>query len=780
MKRTNKILRLVLAVAMLVSLFGFLPFDAMAAFENQEFLVSVFCLTDSSGSELAGGPYESQDNKLYLNAAITNQTLENKAVFVAIASYKSGVLCDISLNIFAAAAGETLSVSKESENTLSAKLLDDTNIKYKIFAWDAETFIPITTAKEYKDKDKIIFIGNSLTYFGGMVLDATQNTDSASLQNRFGDVGYFHQLAKQNGMEMEVTNWTWGNHGIDDSCGTSCAADRGHDGHNHEQDLINYSNLKYDYVVMQPTNRTCTTGDALKEQIAMVKNIFKTKSPNAAYFVLIPTTYYTSNTDVIKTFRNTFPTVQAETGVTILPWGKLVAELINGTAVVENATQTYNKNSFIISASKSDGYHPNQLTGYITTQYVFSTITGKNAAGESYAFCTDSSLHSSFSVSSYLSKYYKYDNISSAGNLKGDALTTYPEIFNSPTDMLGIQKLIDVYRKQELEIVEVGGSSGGEEPTEPEEPAEPERVKKSAIFLGNSLTYVGMTVLDGTQKGTDTDISKRFGDKGYFYQLANQNNIDMHVVNWTWGGHSLAHMLSNSCSADRGHDGHDHLAALQSRSDMKFDYIIYQPTNSYTKTKDALKADVALLKSVFGTQNPDAAYIMLMPTTYYTSTAADVVEFRKCFADVEDETGVQFVPWGNLVVDIIKGDVAVENAAQTYNKYSFMISGSSSDGYNPNQLAGYITAQYLYSALTGERAEGESYAFCTDTSVNSSFSLSSFLSTYYKYDYDKSDGTQKGDALTTYPEILSSPADMLGIQKLIDKYIEEKPYRSFK
>ena len=38
------------------------------------------------------------------------------------------------------------------------------------------------------------------------------------------------------------------------------------------------------------------------------------------------------------------------------------------------------------------------------------------------------------------------------------------------------------------------------------------------------------------------------------------------------------------------------------------------------------------------------------------------------------------------------------------------------------------------------------------------------------------EGNLKGDELTNYPEIFNSPDDMLGIQKLIDKYIEEKPY----
>ena len=57
-------------------------------------------------------------------------------------------------------------------------------------------------------------------------------------------------------------------------------------------------------------------------------------------------------------------------------------------------------------------------------------------------------VHAKFSVPAFLDSYYTYDNISdenSETKLKGDELTTFPEVFASPTDMLGIQKLIDQY-----------------------------------------------------------------------------------------------------------------------------------------------------------------------------------------------------------------------------------------------------------------------------------------------------------------------------------------------
>ena len=316
---------------------------------------------------------------------------------------------------------------------------------FQCFAWDAKTFEPLCDAKEYKDEEKIIFIGNSYTFYGNAVVNAGQNTDDASMQIRFGADGYFNQLLKQNNIDMQVTNWTWGGHGVDDIFDGSCAADRGHDGHDHLADLKRLSAMNYDYVVIQPTYKTATNGEELKEQIQMVKDAFGEKSPDAQYILLMPSGYYVNDTTGRQNFRKELPGVIEETDILVANWGILVSDIIKGKAVVENSTQSYSKNSFIVSNSAEDGYHPNQLAGYITAQTVFSVITGKKAAGENYAFCTDGSINLAFDVNDFLSSFYVYDNISEEGNLKGDELTNYPEIFNSPDDMLGIQKLIDKY-----------------------------------------------------------------------------------------------------------------------------------------------------------------------------------------------------------------------------------------------------------------------------------------------------------------------------------------------
>ena len=129
--------------------------------------------------------------------------------------------------------------------------------------------------------------------------------------------------------------------------------------------------------------------------------------------------------------------------------------------------------------------------------------------------------------------------------------------------------------------------------------------------------------------------------------------------------------------------------------------------------------------------------------------------------------GITIVDWGKLVSDIIRQNVAVPNAEKTYVKNTFIVHKSSSDGYHPNQLTGYITALMTYCAITGESAVGKSYDFWNDTSLSSKFHSVSYISKYYTH------GT------TNYHQIFNSPTDMQGLQTLIDQYLEEKAYREY-
>ena len=296
------------------------------------------------------------------------------------------------------------------------------------------------------DGKKILFVGNSFTYYGKTVLDRWNNVDDETMLQRFDDKGYFYQLCKQNGANVTVTNWTWGGHTLNDIFGGSCAADRGHDGHDHYADFKRLSDMYFDYVVLQPGSSDVP--ETARASIEMIKPIFTAVNPDVEFIFLIHPRYYLRSNDKDKLLVADIDSIVKDHNLKLVNWGVLVSDIINGNATVEDSKVEYNKNTFIITKSKSDGYHPSMLSGYITTQMVYSALTGESAQGEDYSFCTDETINSKFSVPAFLKSYYTYDNISdenSETKLTGDELTTFPEVFASPTDMLGIQKLIDQY-----------------------------------------------------------------------------------------------------------------------------------------------------------------------------------------------------------------------------------------------------------------------------------------------------------------------------------------------
>ena len=75
------------------------------------------------------------------------------------------------------------------------------------------TYTPAwSSGKEALQGKKIIFIGNSYTFWGQTVIFKDQ--DVLTQDKRSYDHGYFYQLCKANGNDVAVTNWTFGGHNI--------------------------------------------------------------------------------------------------------------------------------------------------------------------------------------------------------------------------------------------------------------------------------------------------------------------------------------------------------------------------------------------------------------------------------------------------------------------------------------------------------------------------------------------------------------------------------------
>ncbi len=283
------------------------------------------------------------------------------------------------------------------------------------------------------DGKRIIFIGNSHIFYGNTVL-CKYATDTLTQEGRMNDEGYFYQLCKANGMDVNVTNWTIGNHLFDDFFSGSCSANRGCDGVDHASYI---TDPYYDYVVACYGTRGQT---GYIEWLDVMIDFFKEANPNVKFYLMAQSSAHGIDnraTGPDTVFLESLKTL-GEKGVTVIDWGKIIADIVNGDVEVPGATLEYNKNTFVVNQSANDGYHPNQLTGYITTLMTYSIITGESAVGQPYYFCGDDSYSSDYqyrTFDEFISTYYTYNG----------ATTNYADVFASVDDMTGIQKLIDKY-----------------------------------------------------------------------------------------------------------------------------------------------------------------------------------------------------------------------------------------------------------------------------------------------------------------------------------------------
>lgn len=286
---------------------------------------------------------------------------------------------------------------------------------------------------------------------------------------------------------------------------------------------------------------------------------------------------------------------------------------------------------------------------------------------------------------------------------------------------------------------------------------------KKIIFFGNSYTYYGKCVLEKGQ--TVYSQNERMNDEGYFYQICKDNGIDVNVTNFTFGAHNLTDFHPTGCAADRGHDGLNHLSYI---SDFNYDYVVLQGSVDADNTPELL-AKCQPIMQPFKEANPDVKFIFLAHHIDYLENHTQYTGGYPWRNDIKKlaEAGILVVDWGSLVCDIMEGRVAVPGATQEYGFSSFIISKSATDGHHENMLCGYITAMMTYCAITGESAQGQRWYFPENSNFNEE-AIAAYRAKYYAYNPG-----------TNFDAILTSEADMTGIQKLIDQYLDAKTYLNY-
>ena len=282
---------------------------------------------------------------------------------------------------------------------------------------------PWATGKEALQGKKVIFIGNSYTFCGQNVM--TIQNDVLGQKARSNDQGFFYQLCKANGIDVAVTNWSFGNHSITNFFEGECKAERECKGEFHEYYL---QDAYFDYVVLQCNAEKTYNGDFL----ALLKptmDFFRKANPNVKFIMHVPHQAYVQNFPWTGDLQEL-----TDAGIRIANWGQLCYDVVDGTAQVPGATQAYTYNSFVINWSETDGFHQNILAGYLTSLMVYCAITGESAVGQPWEFTNDSSLNKAFGWEKKKAEHYSYNPD-----------TNFVEIFQSEADMHGLQQLADQY-----------------------------------------------------------------------------------------------------------------------------------------------------------------------------------------------------------------------------------------------------------------------------------------------------------------------------------------------
>lgn len=332
------------------------------------------------------------------------------------------------------------------------------NFEYTFIGWDKEvdltcsgdaTYVAVyekTPLKEWGtfapgsnlaalDGKKILFAGCSYTYYGGLIEQSASSVYSQATRTS-GENGYFKRLCTEHGIDVTVTDWVFGGHDLTDIFDGSCAAGS-HDGHDHLADL---TDRNYDYVVLQEILVPgYTTAKQYYDNIRSIMEIFLEENPNTKFFYSLHNQVYAQTT-----YGNEWKKhiqMLADDGVTMINWGAAVYDVWMGKTELLGSELEYNKQSFIVSNSAADGYHPTLLSGYVNLIMTWAAITGESPIGQPIEFvrnCTGKYL----GIDKFIELHFKYDNPVTEID---ETQTNMAEALRSDTEMLAFQKLASEY-----------------------------------------------------------------------------------------------------------------------------------------------------------------------------------------------------------------------------------------------------------------------------------------------------------------------------------------------
>ena len=272
---------------------------------------------------------------------------------------------------------------------------------------------------------------------------------------------------------------------------------------------------------------------------------------------------------------------------------------------------------------------------------------------------------------------------------------------------------------------------------------------KKCMVIGNSMLYYGGFVQNGEQ-GND--------DPGLLKKLLVEHHGNAYVVDCTHGGHCLCDYSVKGCMRKgKSCTGVDHLANVQFPLG-NYDYLFISEAGSNNRN---FLSDALTVIGRFKEQNPN---IKCFYINHIYSVFKNHDNILGNLKTLHEEYGVDIINCGQLAYDIYSGAVKIPGGRLSFSDKFTFVNHCKGDSHHPNPLMGYIMAQMVYCALSGEGAEGEDYMALLESSLyaSGSISLDEYTAKYYTE-----------PAALPFLDVLGSEADMKGIQQLIPMYINK-------
>ncbi len=268
---------------------------------------------------------------------------------------------------------------------------------------------------------KIMVVGNSMVYYGNCVIYGNPGEE---------DKGYLYQLIKQHDDNVTVIDHTYSGKKLDYI-------------YDNYISKLSKEELDVDYLVLSEGNQY---NDNLLGTVEKYLALFP---EDVEFRFLRQPMMFESDLPCL------FEGVQAlrDNGYIVVDWGQLVYDIYGNGKEVPGAVTEFNRCSFMKenlgfkndtgtahgSGRDGDRNHENPLSGYVTAQMLYSSLTNRSAVYTDYRFCYDIGIH----------KYFNIDNFAKIHYTDPKNPTNFHKIFRSPQDMLGLQILMDEYLAKE-------------------------------------------------------------------------------------------------------------------------------------------------------------------------------------------------------------------------------------------------------------------------------------------------------------------------------------------